>query len=285
MIVRTAICCVAALAAFSPWQQPAGPAAAAPATLLRPARVFDGEAMHEGWAVRVRGERIEAAGPAASRRSRRRRGHRPARADADAGADRRPLARVAARLQRDVVERPGLEGAAGAADGPRREPPAGHAAGRLHHHPRSRHRRRRIRRRRAEAGGRAGDHPRPAHDRHDEGDRRDRQLRAEGLRPAMDGAAGRRGGRRRDARPGRARPDRPRRRLDQGLRRLSMGRTRRSGADLLDRRAEAHRRDRRAAAAGRWSPTPAPPRACVAPCSPASRRSIMATAARPRSSS
>lgn len=35
-------------------------------TVLRPARVFDGEAMHEGWAVRVRGERIEAAGPAAS---------------------------------------------------------------------------------------------------------------------------------------------------------------------------------------------------------------------------
>ena len=36
------------------------------AVVLRPARVFDGEAMHEGWAVRVAGERIEAAGPAAS---------------------------------------------------------------------------------------------------------------------------------------------------------------------------------------------------------------------------
>ncbi len=34
--------------------------------LLRPARVFDGEAMHDGWAVRVRGERIEAVGPAAA---------------------------------------------------------------------------------------------------------------------------------------------------------------------------------------------------------------------------
>ena len=34
-------------------------------TVLRPERVFDGEAMHEGWAVRVRGDRIEAAGPAA----------------------------------------------------------------------------------------------------------------------------------------------------------------------------------------------------------------------------
>ena len=32
-------------------------------TVIRPARVFDGESMHEGWAVRVRGDRIEAAGP------------------------------------------------------------------------------------------------------------------------------------------------------------------------------------------------------------------------------
>jgi imidazolonepropionase-like amidohydrolase len=37
-----------------------------PATpiVLKPARVFDGEAMHENWAVRVKGDRIEAAGPA-----------------------------------------------------------------------------------------------------------------------------------------------------------------------------------------------------------------------------
>ena len=34
--------------------------------LLKPARVFDGEAIHEGWAVRVTGDRIEAAGPSAS---------------------------------------------------------------------------------------------------------------------------------------------------------------------------------------------------------------------------
>jgi imidazolonepropionase-like amidohydrolase len=33
--------------------------------LLKPAHVFDGEAMHEGWAVRVKDDRIEAAGPAA----------------------------------------------------------------------------------------------------------------------------------------------------------------------------------------------------------------------------
>jgi imidazolonepropionase-like amidohydrolase len=42
------------------------PAADAPVTVLEPARVFDGESMHEGWAVSVRGDRIEAAGPAAS---------------------------------------------------------------------------------------------------------------------------------------------------------------------------------------------------------------------------
>lgn len=34
--------------------------------VLRPARVFDGESLHEGWGVRVRGERIEAAGPLAT---------------------------------------------------------------------------------------------------------------------------------------------------------------------------------------------------------------------------
>ena len=34
--------------------------------LLKGARVFDGEAMHEGWVVRVSGARIEAAGPAGS---------------------------------------------------------------------------------------------------------------------------------------------------------------------------------------------------------------------------
>jgi len=34
--------------------------------VLRPARVFDGDTMHQGWAVRVKGDRIDAAGPAAS---------------------------------------------------------------------------------------------------------------------------------------------------------------------------------------------------------------------------
>ncbi len=35
-----------------------------PVTVLKPARVFDGEVMHEGWTVQVRGGRIESAGPA-----------------------------------------------------------------------------------------------------------------------------------------------------------------------------------------------------------------------------
>jgi imidazolonepropionase-like amidohydrolase len=43
-----------------------GSAQSQTATVLRPARVFDGTAMHEGWAVRVKGARIEAAGPAAT---------------------------------------------------------------------------------------------------------------------------------------------------------------------------------------------------------------------------
>jgi imidazolonepropionase-like amidohydrolase len=49
-----------------PGQRAGGAGADAPVTVLRPARVFDGETMHEGWAVRVRGDRIDAAGPAAS---------------------------------------------------------------------------------------------------------------------------------------------------------------------------------------------------------------------------
>lgn len=35
-------------------------------TILKPARVFDGEAVHDGWVVRVRGDRIEAVGPDAA---------------------------------------------------------------------------------------------------------------------------------------------------------------------------------------------------------------------------
>jgi imidazolonepropionase-like amidohydrolase len=40
--------------------------AAAPVTILKPARIWDGDTMHEGWAVRVKGNRIDAVGPAAT---------------------------------------------------------------------------------------------------------------------------------------------------------------------------------------------------------------------------
>jgi imidazolonepropionase-like amidohydrolase len=43
-----------------------GPPRESPATVLEPARVFDGETTHEGWAVRVQGDRIRAVGPTAS---------------------------------------------------------------------------------------------------------------------------------------------------------------------------------------------------------------------------
>jgi imidazolonepropionase-like amidohydrolase len=46
-------------------QQPARDGAIA-VTVLKPARVFDGSTMHDGWAVRVKGDRIDAVGTAAS---------------------------------------------------------------------------------------------------------------------------------------------------------------------------------------------------------------------------
>ena len=51
-------------AAASARQQ--SPAPAAGITILKPARVFDGETLHEGWAVRVRGDRIDAVGAPAT---------------------------------------------------------------------------------------------------------------------------------------------------------------------------------------------------------------------------
>jgi imidazolonepropionase-like amidohydrolase len=57
----------AAIAASLPFlaaaQQRARPDAPDTITILRPARVFDGDAMHEAWVVRVKGERIDYAGP------------------------------------------------------------------------------------------------------------------------------------------------------------------------------------------------------------------------------
>ena len=55
------------LASVTPFAQGrgrAGGGADTPPIVLNPARVFDGEAMHDGWTVVVRGGRIESAGPA-----------------------------------------------------------------------------------------------------------------------------------------------------------------------------------------------------------------------------
>ncbi len=65
VIVATCVSAVGWHAAAVVAQRQAATETNAP-VLLRPARIFDGEATHEGWAVRVRGERIEAVGPAAS---------------------------------------------------------------------------------------------------------------------------------------------------------------------------------------------------------------------------
>lgn len=61
--LAVAIAVNAPLLAGAP-QQPR-PEAADAVTVLRPARVFDGDTMHDGWAVRVKGERIDAVGPEA----------------------------------------------------------------------------------------------------------------------------------------------------------------------------------------------------------------------------
>jgi imidazolonepropionase-like amidohydrolase len=45
--------------------QAAGQLPASQTTILRPARVFDGDAIHDNWVVVVRGDKIERAGPAA----------------------------------------------------------------------------------------------------------------------------------------------------------------------------------------------------------------------------
>ena len=54
------------LAASLAAQAPGNPSTDPRTIVLRPAQVFDGESLRTGWVVRVRGERIEAAGPAAS---------------------------------------------------------------------------------------------------------------------------------------------------------------------------------------------------------------------------
>jgi imidazolonepropionase-like amidohydrolase len=56
----------ALLAATFPSSGLAQSAGTTATTVIRPARIFDGEAMHEGWAVRVKGDRIDAVGPEAA---------------------------------------------------------------------------------------------------------------------------------------------------------------------------------------------------------------------------
>jgi len=63
-VSRAALAALLSLAPLAAAQQPVN--SPADVVLLRPARVFDGDAMHEGWVVRVRGDRIEQVGPAAS---------------------------------------------------------------------------------------------------------------------------------------------------------------------------------------------------------------------------
>jgi imidazolonepropionase-like amidohydrolase len=46
--------------------QLAAPQGPAPVSVLKPSRVYDGDTMHDGWAVRVQGDRIQAVGPAAN---------------------------------------------------------------------------------------------------------------------------------------------------------------------------------------------------------------------------
>ena len=63
---RSLLVCLLALplALSAQGARPAAPQRDAAVTILRPARVFDGEVMREGWAVRVRGDRIDAVGAA-----------------------------------------------------------------------------------------------------------------------------------------------------------------------------------------------------------------------------
>ena len=129
--------------------------AAQGSTLLTPARVFDGAAVHEGWVVLVQGDSIVAAGPAESvHATGKRSAHRSAWDDAPSRADRGALPRLPASLQRDAVGRSGAPRAARPSRRARNESRAQHAPRRLHHHTRSRHRRRRLFRRRPQTGHR-----------------------------------------------------------------------------------------------------------------------------------
>jgi len=53
-----------ALAGLLVLELSSGPSAQTPGIVLRPARVFDGDVLREGWGVRVKSDRIDAVGPA-----------------------------------------------------------------------------------------------------------------------------------------------------------------------------------------------------------------------------
>jgi imidazolonepropionase-like amidohydrolase len=65
---KTCLTVAAALLIVAPSAAQRGQSAAAAdaITILKPARMWDGDAMHEGWSVRVKGERIDAVGPEAA---------------------------------------------------------------------------------------------------------------------------------------------------------------------------------------------------------------------------
>src|SRR5580765_4982929 len=64
---KTCLTLATALLIVAPSAAQRGQSAAADAvTILKPARVWDGDAMHDGWSVRVKGERIDAVGPEAT---------------------------------------------------------------------------------------------------------------------------------------------------------------------------------------------------------------------------
>jgi hypothetical protein len=154
---------MAPLALFAQGLSAAGRGSAsadAAVTVLRPARVFDGERC-------TKGGRSACAAIASSRRPggrRERRGRhdrRHAGDDADAGMVEGHSHVLLHPYNETTWNDQVLHESQGLRVARAHEPPARDADGRLHDDPRSRHRRGRLRGRRAEAGGRPGDHPRP----------------------------------------------------------------------------------------------------------------------------
>ena len=222
--------------AIAPGQERAPRDAAAAVMVLKPARVFDGDTLQQGWVVRVQGDRIQAAGPATD--------------PAPAGAE--------------VIDLPGPTLLPGLIEG--------HSHVLLHPYNETSWNDQVLRESLALRTARAVNHLRATLN---AGFTTIRDLGTEGagyadagLKQAVDQgiipgprmlvttraivatgsygsegflarvarAAGRGGSRRRRARPRGPRSDRPRRRLDQGLRRLPVGPARRGPADLLARR-------------------------------------------------